>query len=371
MTETRPSAVDASLGPPTNPVRSEEGMTRAHRRGLGLLLTLSVGLNAFGLGWGLPGRESWAPDEVVPTEVVEGMALGFSGGWYSKYPPLHYYLLAVLVAPALRSGSVRAPEGVGARARVLTDAVNTRLSAQSRGLSVLMAAGMLVAVFMAGRMLLGPTGALLAAALVAGMPPFAFYAKLANLDVPALFWWAVSLVFLLRVLRWHRTRDYLLLAATAVAAVCTKDQTYGLYVLCVPWILASRARHDGRPGWRGAFAAALRPGPLLGTAFAALLFAAIHGLWWNADGFRGGRPPGAHHRPGEPRLPRVLERSRRAPPAPEAGEHERGILPRMARARGLHRRAHRFVSKSPRRAPAGHARARHFVLRHLPERGPL
>ncbi len=244
------------------------------------LLAASLGLNAFGIGWGLPSRYGWAPDELLPGEVLEGQARRFSSGWHSKYPPLHYYLLTAAYAPMLEPAKPAAPPAA------VSDAVYARLFLASRGVSLLMAAGFLLAVFLAGHAVAGAKAAFFTAALVATMPPFVFYAKLANLDVPSLFWWAVSLVLLLRVLKGHRLVDYLLFAASAVFAVCTKDQTYGLYVLVVPWILWSRARFEGRANVFGALGAASRRESLAAAALGLVLFATFHNLAWNFDGFR-------------------------------------------------------------------------------------
>jgi Dolichyl-phosphate-mannose-protein mannosyltransferase len=248
-----------------------------------LLLATSLGLNAFGIGWGLPSRHGWAPDELLPSDVLEGKARGFSSGWHSKYPPLQYYLLTAVYAPILRPVHSPAPSSPAAG---VPDDTYARLFLASRGLSLLMAAGFLMAVFLAARRVAGAPAAFFAAALVATVPPVVLYAKLANLDVPSLFWWAVSLVFLLRLVKGHRLADYLLFAATAVLAVCTKDQTYGLYVLVLPWILWSRARFDRQPGFSGALRAAGRREPLAAAGLALVLFAALHNLLWNFDGFR-------------------------------------------------------------------------------------
>ncbi|HEY6554862.1 MAG TPA: glycosyltransferase family 39 protein, partial [Vicinamibacteria bacterium] len=174
----------------------------------------------------------------------------------------------------------------GAGAANVPDPLYSRLFLASRGVSLVMAAGFLLAVFLAGRAVAGGAMALFTAALVATMPPFVYYAKLANLDVPSLFWWAVSLVFLLRLLKGHRLPDYLAFAVSAVLAVCTKDQVYGLYILVTPWILWSRARFDGRPGFSGALRAAGRRETLAALATGLLLFAILHNLAWNFAGFR-------------------------------------------------------------------------------------
>jgi 4-amino-4-deoxy-L-arabinose transferase-like glycosyltransferase len=167
-----------------------------------------------------------------------------------------------------------------------SEAAYYRLFLRSRLLSLLLATGALAGVYIVGRLLTTPVAAFFATALVGTMPPFVFYAKLANVDVPALFWWSVSLVFLVRALRGHGLADHLLLAATAAAAVGTKDQMYGLYVLCAPWLVWSRTRRDGATGGRGWLRAAVRREPLSGAALFVVLLALIHGLPWNLEGFR-------------------------------------------------------------------------------------
>jgi hypothetical protein len=250
-----------------------------------LLLATSFGLNTFGIGWGLPSRHGWAPDELLPGDVLDGQSRGFSSGWHSKYPPLHYYVLTAVYAPILGAEQPVRVAAAGTATDV-PDAVYSRLFLASRGVSLVMAVGLLSAIFLAGRAVAGGAVALFATALVATMPPLVYYAKLANLDVPSLFWWAVSLVFLLRLLKGHRLADYLLFAVSAVFAVCTKDQVYGLYVLVAPWILWSRARFGDQPGFSGALRACVRRESLAAVATGLVLFAILHNLAWNFEGFR-------------------------------------------------------------------------------------
>jgi 4-amino-4-deoxy-L-arabinose transferase-like glycosyltransferase len=247
------------------------------RLGLGLLLAVSLALNTWGIGWGLPSAASWAPDEVLPSAVLEGMERGFSRGWHEKYPPLHYYLLALGYRPILSAEDLRPGQPI-------PPAVDHRLFLVSRGLSLLMAAGTILLVHRAAvEMGLDRRAALLSVALVAFMPPFVFYAKLANLDGPYVFWWVLSLVFLLRVLKRPRLADYLLLAGSAAAAAATKDQAYGLYVL-VPVLLAvGRYRREPRRGWGRAI---LGLEMLLAAACFALLLAAAYKLPANWEGLR-------------------------------------------------------------------------------------
>ena len=67
--------------------------TRRRRGLLAALLLLSFGLNVVGIGWGLGGAWTWAPDEIRPGQVLEPAA------WSDKYPPLHRHVLALVVVP--------------------------------------------------------------------------------------------------------------------------------------------------------------------------------------------------------------------------------------------------------------------------------
>src|SRR5207249_4141022 len=105
---------------------------------LGAVLALGLVLDVLGLRWGLPSEYGWAADEVLPQDVDAAVAQGFAHGWHSKYPPLHFALLAAVEAPA--AALVRA---MGGDAATVHDA---RMTA-GRLLSVAMAAGVLVVVF--------------------------------------------------------------------------------------------------------------------------------------------------------------------------------------------------------------------------------
>ncbi len=60
-------------------------------------------INLIGINWGLPNGNynSWAADEIVPRRVLEALDKGFANGWHYKYPPVQFYLLALLYSPIL------------------------------------------------------------------------------------------------------------------------------------------------------------------------------------------------------------------------------------------------------------------------------
>jgi len=253
------------------------GGERGQRLALALLLTASFGLSAWGLTWGLPSVAGWAPDELLPSAVLDGMARRFSGGWHDKYPPLHFYLLAVLYLPVLKAEGLRAGMPVPPE-------VYHRLFLIGRVTSLLMATATVWLVYRCGRELGDRRAGLLAGAIVALMAPFVFYAKLANLDVPYLFWWALSMLFLLRALRRPGQRDLVLFAVAAALAVTTKDQAYGLYALTAPLLLWLRLRARGETGLRAA--ASLAGEAWRAAAVAFVVFAAVHNVPGNAAGLR-------------------------------------------------------------------------------------
>ena len=195
------------------------------------VIIISAGLNVTAVWWGQPSFLSWAPDEVGPSRVFDGLTVLFSRGWYDKYPPVHFYALGVVLLPFLALGHSNVmdfsqPRAIGA------------IVIAFRLLTVLMAAGLIFLVYLCGRELIGKRGALWAAAITALLTPFPYYAKTANLDVPYLFWFVWSLYFYIRLFITRRTRYYLLFALTAVLSIATKDQAAGLYVfapLAILW----------------------------------------------------------------------------------------------------------------------------------------
>lgn len=255
---------------PALTLRAMPARLRAHAP-FALLLALSVALCAWGLGWGLPSRRGWAPDELLPQDVLSGLEQCFSGGWHERYPPLHYYALALAYAPLLAAQPLPEPP--------LPLAQQEQLLRAGRALSLVFWAGLLTGVYVLGRELLGGAGGLLAALLSALVLPFVYYAKLANLEVPYLCWWAWSLLFYVRALAGRRGATLPLLALLATLAVTTKDQAYGLFALLPLPVLAQR--------WPGArWRALLSREVALALATGLLAFALVHDLAFNLDGFR-------------------------------------------------------------------------------------
>jgi len=242
------------------------------------ILAGSLVLNLAGTWWGLPGG-SWAPDELTPSLVMTGAARAFSHGWFDRYPPFHYYVLTLAFSPLLlleRLGRV----DLGA---VMPYAL---LAIISRLVSIAAAAGTLLAIYACGARVFGKRAGVLAAGMFALVAPFVYYAKTANLDVPYLFWFALSMVCYLRLLDGLALRDFIGLAVCATLAICTKDQAYGLYLL-LPLAIVHRMWQANRDaGERHPLRHALFDRRLRWAAVVAVvLFACVHNVAFNARGF--------------------------------------------------------------------------------------
>ena len=241
-------------------------------------MALSLGLNAWGIRYGLPNVYTWAQDEIIPAEVLDGLQQRFSNGWVSRYPPLHYGFLALAYAPVRLASE---PVAVSPESKTYE-----RLFLAGRLLSLLMALGTLLLLHACAVETVGPGAAPFAALCLALSPTFVYYAKFANLDGPYLFWFALSLLFLLRFLRARGTGDLLLATAAAALSIGTKDQAYALFALLplvvVPAIAEARRRE--RKG--AAPLAVLRDERVLLPLLAAVvILAAAHNLLFNASGF--------------------------------------------------------------------------------------
>jgi len=199
----------------------------------GSVLALSLLLNVCGIWWAMPNTRGWAPDEVVPADVLGAFHSMFSHGWHDKYPPFHYVVLSAADSPILLLSSLGLVD-------VNTTALRLALVLIGRLVSLAFGVATIVVVYQCGLQLYGRTGAVFAALTTALTVPFAYYSKLATLDVPYLFWFTVSLLAYIRIMQGHAPRDYLLFAASAALAGCTKDQAWGLYCVTPLAIVVAR-----------------------------------------------------------------------------------------------------------------------------------
>ena len=248
------------------------------RRSLVVVLCIACGLMVWGFEWGLVG-DGWAPDEILPELVRDALQRGFSGGWYDKYPLLHYAVLAIPVS---------AFELASRYAILAADSLTSNVAqlALMRVVSVLMGLGALLAAFLCGAELHGPRRAVFGALAMLLTPLFLFYGKTANLDIPMLCWFGWALVAFLRILRLNRRGDYVLLGIAAAGAVATKDQAYANLALLPFAVIIANARHQPSPLWWRRLGAAIVDSRVLAAGAAAALASGLfHNVLFNFGGF--------------------------------------------------------------------------------------
>lgn len=248
------------------------------RRAFALVLLLAFGLLIWGLEWGLTDS-SWAADELRPDWVRDLLHRGLGGGWYDKYPWLHYAVLAVPVSAFEVSDllGILPADSVAAWAGQL---------ALMRAVSVLMSLGTLVAAYLCSVELVGPRRAPLGPLALLLTPVFLYYGKTANVDAPALCWFGWAMVAFLRARRSNWAGYYVWFGIAAAGSVATKDQAYANLGLVAVVLVFLDARRQVAGPWPGKLGRALVSPRLWAAASAAVLASAVfHNALFNFSGF--------------------------------------------------------------------------------------
>jgi PA14 domain-containing protein/dolichyl-phosphate-mannose-protein mannosyltransferase len=187
------------------------------------IYAFAVAVFVTGISWGLPDYHGWAVDEIAPGEVDDILDHRFAAGWATNYPPLHFAVLALASVPMLAADAVELTDDTVGR--------YSQLFLINRAVSVAMALAILAFIYYLTVSELGHRAARFAVICALVVLPLTYYAKTANLDVPYLFWVTASWLFYIRAIRRGSTKDACLFAASGAAAIATKDQAYGFFVL--------------------------------------------------------------------------------------------------------------------------------------------
>lgn len=211
---------------------------------------LSFGLLAIliylpGIFWGLPhathplGVHGWDLDAVtglLTLSEIHNLLVEPKEDWYLAYPLFHYLLIALAYVPYMAilylSGGVSniSPEYPFG----LTDPVGTlkHLALIGRLITLLMAGGLIVNVYLTAQTLWNRKTARIAAFAAALPVPVVYYARTGNLDLPVLFWMSLTVLLMARcVVAGFTMRRAMWLGFAAALAVATKDQAYGALII--------------------------------------------------------------------------------------------------------------------------------------------
>ena len=200
---------------------------------------IAATLFAIGLSWGIPDYRGWAVDEISPGEVDDIVDRRFAGGWATNYPPVQFALLTVASVPTRVADVLELTHDTLER--------YSQLWLINRAVSVGMALSVLAFIYSLTHAELGHRAARLAVTCALVVLPLTYYAKTANVDVPYLFWVTASWLYYMRAIRGRSARDACLFAATGAAALATKDQAFGFFVLPAAHIVFNAFRSQVEP----------------------------------------------------------------------------------------------------------------------------
>ncbi len=255
-----------------------------------IVLGISFTINIIGIWWGLPSWRGWAPDEITPELVLLGAFRLFSDGWHSVYPPFHYYILSALYIPLFilnKLGFVEIQMPIVENSTTgLFHFTYLCSFLLGRFLCVIMGTTTVLIVYLCGREISSKQEALISALITSLLSPFVYYSKIINVEIPYIFWFCLSLLFYIRILKKHRLLDYLLFSATSIIAICTKDQAYGFYILTAVYILVSKYFRDRKYSREISWIKSIFDKKIILSVFLSIiLFSAIHNVIFNYGGF--------------------------------------------------------------------------------------
>ena len=257
---------------------------------LGLLLALSLGLNLYGIQWGLPnGVEDWANDSLAPLgPLVYAKRTLSHEFWSSKYPPVHFMTLALVYVPYILylylTGGLTTPSDVYPYG--LADPATSLmiLTLIARVTSAVMGTATVWVTYITVNRLYGHRAGWCAAFLLAASYAVIYYSHNANIDVPQLFWTSLALYNLVVLRQTYATRHYVGLGIFSALAIGTKDSMLALVAGLGLALLYCHFRHEREAGHR-VLTTLVHRKLLYGViAFAVTLILALN-LPWHWEGF--------------------------------------------------------------------------------------
>jgi hypothetical protein len=191
-------------------------------------------LFAPGWYWGMPNEFESDADSPVPLGPLAFVGDYFNPNVSEKYPAVHQVLL--LPPYALWLGYYKLTGGLQHISSEwpfgFKDPVHvfSSLIVLSRIVTSLMAVGIILSLGSLPFREFDKRGRLLAMSLIATSGVFVYYARAGNLDVPYVFWWAVSFLLLAKYIfdPVAPTRHLILSAVCSALAIGTKDPAAGL-----------------------------------------------------------------------------------------------------------------------------------------------
>ncbi len=257
-----------------------------------LLILVGLGLYVPGIRWGLPATVSWSQDSISDFRTL-GAVEGWPGHWQGRYPPLHYLLLYSVYQPTLQdwrqSGVLQQDDDTGQiTVRGAQDERIGLLILIARIVSISMAIGAGIGIWASARRLLkNESASVLAAVSMMCGAAYVYFAHVANVDIPSIFWFSWSLYFYTKLLSSRRNGDAMLLGLFGSLAISTKDSVAGIYpgMALILVFLEWRHYRDSIPFGRALLYSLAQKRWALGILAFVLPYLLINGAFHNWDSF--------------------------------------------------------------------------------------
>ncbi len=228
--------------------------------------------------WGLPNTDTWVADSVSPRTCGLGAIVEtYWPGHFHNYPPLHTAILTVFSLPWILLAAARAGVSQDAlQAELVKPLYMTAIEASARIVAAAMALATVWLVKDLWTRLVSKRAGVAAALVVATNATYVYYAHLGNLEVPYLFWLALALREMDRVMCGEAREKHVMLIAAAAAL--TKDQAAAALLVPIPIALAIVPKFgENKP--------IFRKNSILAVALSVAVFALASGMIINPSGY--------------------------------------------------------------------------------------
>jgi len=217
-----------------------------------LFTVLLIILYIPGVFWGLPSEIVSEKDSQIPFGPLAFVADYSNPSLANQYPDVHYILLVVIYAGVflfhkiignLHTISSTWPYGFQNPAAAFSMLILvSRLVSVSMGIAIILC----MKKFLAKN--ISKTGLYFSLTLLAVSGVFTYYSRTTTLDIPFLFWWVLSLVFLWNYIFTERKEGKYLVVSAIFSALSlgTKDQAAGLIFGSVLVLLFIGAQEQNR-----------------------------------------------------------------------------------------------------------------------------
>jgi hypothetical protein len=259
-------------------------------RWLIIILLISLSINTIGIGWGIPNKnDEWPVDSFNPVAAMAVTKRAFldepwNSGWFNrKYPLGHPLVLSTVQIPYLTwlrlTGEFDKPTSDYPYGFRDPERALTVLPLLARLVSALMGVAVVALTYAIASTLFGTSAGLVGAVLVMGTYPIVYYSHTANVDIPLLFWLALTVAAALAWADRSSRTAAVICGVAAGMALFTKEQSIGMLV-AVPLVWYLRSQSVRVLEWR----AATKQIALAGMGFL-LVTVLVGNLWWNPAGF--------------------------------------------------------------------------------------